>query len=368
VSEPLVWNSVWGGRIGLSSTSESLAAELVNQGVHLMHRPTRHPFTAPPSLRVLRDVAARPVDTRAPQISYIPPDLMDRRHRGYKAALTMLEVDGIPRDWVRVLNRLDQVLVPTRFNRDTFAASGVRAPIAVVPLGVDPLVFTPDGPRHHPDSVFTFLSVFEWGERKAPDVLLSAFNQEFRSDEPVVLVVKTTNHDGDVDVFAQVQALKLDPRGGRIFVSLNRPIVTAELAALYRSADCFVLSTRGEGWGMPILEAMACGLPAIATAWSAHVDFLTRETGYLLETTGLVPAVAKCPYYAGFRWAEPSYEHLRHLLRHVASHPEEARAKGRRASGEVREGWTWAMTARRLRAGLAGGRWTAEPPTEAAGR
>ncbi len=368
MTQPLVWNSVWGGRIGLSSTSESLAAELVTQGVYLMHRPTPHPFTAPPALPVLREVAARAVDPRAPQISYIPPDLMHVRHPGFKAAFTMLEVDGIPRDWAQVLNRLDLVLVPSRFNRDTFAASGVKVPIAVVPLGVDPAVFSPEGPRHHPDGLFVYLSVFEWGERKAPELLFSAFNQEFRSDEPVVLVVKTTNHDGDVDVFGQIQALKLDPRGGRIFLSLNRPIATEELAALYRSADCFVLPSRGEGWGMPILEAMACGLPAIATAWSAHVDFLTEATGYPLEVTGLVPAVAKCPYYRGLRWAEPSEAHFRHLLRHVASHPEEARAKGLGASREVREGWTWAVTARRIRAGLAEGRWTAEPLPEGTGR
>jgi glycosyltransferase involved in cell wall biosynthesis len=364
----LVWNSVWGGRIGLSSTSESLAAELVNAGLYLMHRPTTHPFTAPPALPGLREVAARALDPRAPQISYIPPDLMDVRHRGYRAAFTMLEVDGIPRDWVHVLNRVDQVLVPSRFNRETFAASGVKTPIAVVPLGLDPGVFTPDGPSHRPEGLFVFLSVFEWGERKAPEVLLSAFNGEFRCDEPVVLVVKTTNHDGHVDVFGQVQALKLDPRGGRIFLSLNRPIATDELAVLYRSADCFVLPSRGEGWGMPILEAMACGVPAIATAWSAHVDFLTRETGYPLEITGLVPAVAKCPYYEGFRWAEPSVEHLRYLMRSVASHPEEARAKGARASREIRAGWTWTMTARRICAGLADGRWTADRAAEGDGR
>ncbi len=362
MTQPLVWNSVWGGRIGLSSTSESLAAELVSQGVYLMHRPTAHPFTAPPALEVLRHVAARPVDPRAPQISYIPPDLMDLKHRGYKAAFTMLEVDGIPRNWVDALNRVDRVLVPSRFNRETFAASGVRTPIAVVPLGLDPVLFSPDGPRHRLDDLFVFLSVFEWGERKAPEVLLSAFNGEFRCDEPVVLIVKTTNYDSDVDVFGQIQGLKLDPRGGRIFLSLNRPIATEQLAALYRSADCFVLPSRGEGWGMPILEAMACGLPAIATNWSAHVDFLTTETGYPLEVTGLVPAVAKCPYYRGFRWAEPGYEHLRHLMRHVASHPEEARAKGHRASQAIREGWTWAGTAGRIRAGLTDGRWSTDLP------
>jgi glycosyltransferase involved in cell wall biosynthesis len=362
----LVWNSVWGGRIGLSSTSEALAVELVAQGVDLMHRPTPHPFTARPALEVLRAVAARPVDPTVPQISYIPPDQMHLGHKGPKIAFTMLEVDGIPRNFVKILNRVDQVLVPSTFNSETFSASGVRVPIAVVPLGLDPRVFSPDGPRHRLAGPFVFVSVFEWGERKAPELLLSAFNETFRSDEPVVLVVKTMNFDGDLDIGDRIQALRLDPRGGRIFLSLNRPMPAQQLAALYRSADCFVMPTRGEGWGMPILEAMACGLPAIATHWSAPVDFVTEENGYPLPIEGLVSAVAKCPYYKGFRWAQPSYDHLRRLLRHVAEHPDEARAKGRRASEQARQRWTWAATAARIRAGLEDGRWNSEPADIAA--
>ena len=52
----------------------------------------------------------------------------------------------------------------------------------------------------------------------------------------------------------------------------------------------------------------------------------------------LIPAVAKCPYYEGFRWAEPSYADLRRLMRHVYTNPGEARAKGERASARCCRG------------------------------
>src|SRR5262249_16774522 len=149
----------------------------------------------------------------------------------------------------------------------TFLDSGVRSPIHVIPLGVDPDHFNPKISRHPLTGVYTFLSIFEWGERKMPELLLKAFNDEFRSREPVILLCKALNVDPGVDVQAQIAALGLKSDGGRIHFSENCLIPTYQLGSLYCSADCFVLATRGEGWGMPVIEAMACGLPVIATDW-----------------------------------------------------------------------------------------------------
>src|SRR5262249_53216336 len=189
----------------------------------------------------------------------------------------------------------------------TFRDSGVSQPIHVIPLGVDPDHFNPRIQGHPLTGLYTFLSIFEWGERKAPELLLRAFNEEFAASEPVILLVKAGNQDPEVDVRRHIAAMDLDPAGGRIHFSLNQTIPGYQLGVLYRSADCFVLPTRGEGWGLPVLEAMACGLPVIATDWSAHRDFMTSENAYPLPVEELVPAQAKCPYYSGFRWAEPSY-------------------------------------------------------------
>jgi glycosyltransferase involved in cell wall biosynthesis len=120
------------------------------------------------------------------------------------------------------------------------------------------------------------------------------------------------------------------------------------MASLYRSSDCFVVASRGEGWNMPLMEAMACGLPAIATAWGGQADFVHDDIAYPLAVHGVVPAVAKCPYYVGFSWAEPDEEHLRHLLRHVFEHPDEARARGVAAAAEMAARWTWDDAARRI--------------------
>jgi glycosyltransferase involved in cell wall biosynthesis len=132
----------------------------------------------------------------------------------------------------------------------------------------------------------------------------------------------------------------------------NRELPYHQLAALYRSVDCFIAAGRGEGWNMPLTEAMACGVPAIATAWGGQMEFLSEEVAYLLRTRGTIPAVAKCPYYDGFSWADPDPEHLGALLRHVVEHRDEAAAKGRRAAEAMRTQWTWHHAADRIRARL----------------
>ena len=73
---------------------------------------------------------------------------------------------------------------------------------------------------------------------------------------------------------------------------------------------------------------------------------------YPLRVRGTIPAVAKCPYYDGYSWADPDPEHLRHLLRWVFEHQDEARAKGAAAAREMAEKWTWDNSARKIVARL----------------
>lgn len=79
------------------------------------------------------------------------------------------------------------------------------------------------------------------------------------------------------------------------------------MVALYNSCDAFVLPSRGEGWGRPYMEAMACGLPTIGTRWSGQLEFMHDENSYLIDIDGLedVPSTVELPFYQGHRWARP---------------------------------------------------------------
>jgi glycosyltransferase involved in cell wall biosynthesis len=242
--------------------------------------------------------------------------------------------------------------VPSQFNVETFRNSGVTRPIHVIPLGVDPDYFHPQIKAKRFSEKFTFLSVFEWGERKAPEILLRAFCAAFTDRDDVVLVLKTDNRDGDVNVAQQIAALGLPRNAPKIVLLYNQELPGYQLGSLYRAADCFVTATRGEGWGMPILEAMACGLPTITTNWSAQTEFVNDAICYPVQAKRLIPAIAKCPYYVGYEWADPDFEQLVHQMRHVYDNRDEARAVGMKAAETVARDWTWDRAAEKILARL----------------
>jgi GT2 family glycosyltransferase len=353
----LLWQSIMNFPTGYAMSCRELLRSLDELGVHTVYRYVYGPKTVFPPvepessgdyrLNVIRGRAA----PRSPAVAvvYGQGDVFARNQGKYKIGFTMLEVDGFPAEWVAQANRMQEVWVPSEFNRQGFLECGLRRPIHIMPLGVDVRYFHPGiAAFPNPAGEYVFLALFEWGERKEPGLLLRAFNDEFSAREPVRLLCKVINRDPGLHIKEEIRKLGLRAGGGRISYLFNLEFPHYQLGTLYRSVDAFVSVSRGEGWNMPLMEAMACGLPTIATGWGAHQEFAHEGITYPLRVAKLVPAVAKCPYYAGFRWAEPDPEHLRFLLRHVFENRDEARARGLAAAREMAARWTWEAAARRI--------------------
>lgn len=296
-----------------------------------------------------RALRHRPSDIRTTVRHRWPPDLT-RPRTGALVLAQPWEYDQIPTDWVAgIAASVDEVWTPSAFCRDAFVRSGVSPErVAVVPHGVDPEVFDP---RVEPwplttDRGFRFLFVGGAIERKGFDLLLRAYVREFSSDEDVCLIVKDFHYGGHAG--AVVHDLLRHPRTPAISYAYGT-VAPDRLGGLFTACDCYVHPYRGEGFGLPIAEAMACGLPPIVTGAGPAVELCSDDTGYLIDATP--QAVPEAIWPPAMRTAEPpswylpDVGHLRALLRHAFEHRDEVRRKGAAASEQILAARTWEHTA-----------------------
>lgn len=264
------------------------------------------------------------------------------------------ETTIIPADFRSALRQFREIWVPSAFCGALIAAAmGSERPIHVVPEGVDSQRFRPrrGTARRRP---FRFLSVGKWEARKGHEVCLAAFLRAFAAGDDVELVMRCSlNHATRVADRLTIAGLL-----ARIPRPLRRKVRVldgddVDMPALYASADAFVLTTRAEAWGLPILEAMASGLPCIVTDYGGHLDFCTPRNSLLCRTAGLVtardPVYFPSPVDWG-QWAQPDERHAAQLMRQVYDERGKAEALGQRARRDAAHRWTWSRSAFRAEA------------------
>ena len=358
----VVWYAPLLNFSGYADEARAFILGLRERGADLRAEPLGDPSVAfvaglDPALKDALDAAARaPRPKHAIHVLHIPGQTLSRLPgAGFHIARSMFETDGLPASWVPRLNDMDEIWVPTTFNERTFRSAGVTAPIHVVPGGVHAEAFVDAEPLAIDGLRSTvFLSVFEWSFRKGWDVLLKAWAKAFSAKDDVTLLLRTYPmkrpgvDPAPEDIERQINTYlgKLGTSRKRVapIVVLHEPVPDAEMPRLYATATAYVSCTRGEGWGRPMLEAMASGLPTIATRWSANLAFMNDNNSLLLDVDAVEPVDAReeLDFYRGQRWARPSAVHLTKLLQQVVADPEAVAALGARAQADVAQQWTWA--------------------------
>ena len=228
-----------------------------------------------------------------------------------------IETDLCCDDFIHGCNRMNLVLVPSKFTRDTIlntsSERGIKCntPIEVVFEGCgDDIIKSQEGTTHNTqvDDIkedFCFLSVGQWTEqtdRKNFTCLIESFCKSFQNtNNPPALILKTSGTS-----YCIKDQLELEKRIHSIASAYNkRPpiyllygnLTTSELHELYshKKVKCLITLTHGEGFGRPLLEASMNGLPIIASKWSGHLDFLTEKY------TKLVPGeIKKCDFLSDY--------------------------------------------------------------------
>jgi glycosyltransferase involved in cell wall biosynthesis len=181
----------------------------------------------------------------------------DATAAGLQVVATMREGTWVPKARVNALNQTAAlVYLPCRQNLESFRESGLRVPSKVLPFGINPERFPYLRRPRTGAEPLTFGTCGVMSPRKGIDVLVRAFRNAFHSREPVRLLLKS------VDPIPL--AIAADPR-----IEIHQGFWQhAQILTFLQQLDVFVLPSRAEGFGLCGLEAMATGLPLIATNWS----------------------------------------------------------------------------------------------------
>ena len=280
-----------------------------------------------------------------------PRRLLDRFTIGYWAWEAS---SGIPEPWRACLPLVDEIWVPS-----TFTAAAVAPHVAVPVIAMPHAVAAPPVPPAFdrqafgiPDGTVCFLFLFDATSnitRKNPAGLIRAYRTAFPDPASgTLLIVKAKKlSDGERHALEAVA-------GGRPDIRIvNEPWTAERVAALMTACDAYVSLHRAEGFGLTVAEAMACGKPVIATAYSGTMDITTPDTAYLVPCR-LTRLEADDGYYRrGTVWADPDLEEAARLMRRVVSDPEEARAMGARAAARIRTHFSPEAIGARMRDRLA---------------
>ncbi|HEX4996836.1 MAG TPA: glycosyltransferase, partial [Terriglobia bacterium] len=287
--------------------------------------------------------------------SWIPPA------EGRWVVIQPWEYGSVPAEWIAAVNRhIDEMWVPSTFVRRLYLDSGANPDrVRVVPNGVDADLFRP-GLKPYPlrgARRFKFLFVGGTIHRKGIDVLLHSYVQAFQPDDDVSLIIKDIG-TGDVyqgqgigDAIREIEAEGSTPH----IIYVDRNLTDTEMARLYNACDCLVHPYRGEGFALPVLEAMSCGLPVVVTAGGATDDFVDDSVGFRIPATRRVFGARMISGLktAGDLWLlEPDGDALSKTMIDLVKRPDCARESGRRARRKVVGAWTWRHAARQAMEGL----------------
>jgi len=243
----------------------------------------------------------------------------------------------------------------------TLCDNGVNVPVATVGLGADHIMrVEPDASRlpalEQGDDLFTVLHISSCFPRKGVDILLAAYGEAFMATDPVRLIIKTfPNPHHEIEL--QVERWRsTHPQAPKVEI-INADLPDSAIRALYLLSDVLVAPSRGEGFGLPLAEAMLHRLPVITSEYGGQADFCTEQTAWLIN----------CRYERANShlktgasvWFEPSQAHLVERLRSF----QRAHVEGRlgaftlervnAAEALIRERFTWQAVARNTLSALA---------------
>jgi glycosyltransferase involved in cell wall biosynthesis len=349
----IVWEGSQFVRHSLALINREMCRRLAADGVALSllpFEPDRYTPKPTDPAAVLQQYVRKEIGTADVHVRHHwPPNLSAPEH-GRWVVIQPWEFGALPTEWVKVFStQVDEAWVPSTYVRDVYVASGVpKDRVVIVPNGFDPAAFNRKAKPYALKTKKKFKFLFVGGTiyRKGIDILLDAYTQTFTSKDNVCLVIKDMGGDSFYkgkncrEQIADIKKQKNAPAIEYIDAMLSEK----DLGGLYRTCDVLVHPYRGEGFGLPILEAMACGTPVIIPNGGACLDYCSEANSLLVDARMLVFEEKRVDSLITpiNPWLlEPSLDDLAAKMQYAVDHPKELIALGRQAHDDAHAAWTW---------------------------
>ncbi len=250
------------------------------------------------------------------------------------------EESGFPRRYIEQFNQnLDGITVMSEYVKSVLISNGVTVPIEVVGLGANHILKVTLKPIElNTTKKFKFLHISSCFPRKGIDILLKAYREIFTKKDSVTLIIKTfpNPHNSIED---EVKKIQSDPNSPEIIL-INRDLDDSNIAWLYQNSDALVAPSRGEGFGLPMAEAMLFSLPVITTNFGGQVDFCREDTAWLIDYS-FAKAKTHLNLFNSY-WVEPNLEDLKSILKEITIlSKEEKEIKTKKAYNLISNNFRW---------------------------
>ena len=292
------------------------------------------------------DAATEMYVVNADQILHVLRKLGRARSGARRILVPFWELERFPPEWVAALEAVDEVWAPTRFVQRAISAA-TSARIRQVPVWLPCSRPRPQHGREHfglPPDRFVVLLAFDFlsfAARKNPMAAIAAFQRASQADclfgAGATLVIKTLNAAARQEQFAALHRATDGLCGVSI---LDQALPATQNSDLLAQADCVLSLHRSEGLGLLVADAMAAGVPVIATGYSATEELLSDATGYPVRFTMVPVRPGEYPLSAGATWAEPDAGHAAEQLLRVFHDRDEAAQRAEAAKRHLAAGFS----------------------------
>jgi len=284
----------------------------------------------------------------------------------FRIGFPVFETNKIDELSKTTMRNCDWLLTPSNWAKEVLKA-GVNYAVDVVPEGFDPNIFYPKRGIEYKlhrllkRDYITFVHVGKYEKRKGTLDIFDCFDKAFAGSEQKVLLKAHIQNFFDESWRDSSTRFLVDKgfisQGSRYFKKGNLSIeliigsfsTFLEMASFYESGDFGIWLSKAEGWNLPLLECIACGIPALTTNVTGMTEYLGNYPSELKIENYEREIADDGKFYKGDKgeWYLPNQEEVISKLQSMAHNYEDYLRKSETCSKAVQD-FTWGNAAKNL--------------------